>query len=124
MNEKEILKILKETEGFDFESLVELWNSYCESMGYLENVVYKNTMENLINLLPDNPLDAFLAGQYVGDTYSQSDAWLVLDMDNNVLSLTDDMLFDNAIDIYSLAVYIAEFDADRQKEILDELILE
>ena len=121
MDEKEILKILQETQDFDYENLVKVWNSYCEERGYLENKIYKNTVENLIALLPENPLDAFLTGQYVGDTYSQTDMWLAVDENNNVLSLTDDMLFDCAINIYSLAIYIANFDEAKQQEILDKL---
>lgn len=35
---------------------------------------------------------------------------------------TDDMLLDSAINIYSLAIYIANFDEAKQQEILDELI--
>lgn len=122
MDEKEILKILQEAQYFDYENLVKVWNSYCEERGYLENKIYKNTVENLIALLPENPLDAFLMGQYVGDTYSQTDMWLALDETNNVFSFTDDMLFACAINIYSLAIYIANFDEDKQQEILDELI--
>lgn len=121
MNEKEILKILQETQDFDYENLVKVWNSYCEERGYLENKVYKNTVENLIALLPESPLDAFLMGQYVGDTYSQTDMWLAVDENNNVFSLTDDMLTDSAINIYNLAIYIANFNEDKQREILDEL---
>lgn len=121
-DEKEILKILQEAQYFDYENLVKVWNSYCEERGYLENKIYKNTVENLIALLPENPLDAFLMGQYVGDTYSQTDMWLALDETNNVFSFTDDMLFACAINIYSLAIYIANFDEDKQQEILDELI--
>ena len=121
MSEKEILKILQEAEDFDYENLVKVWNSYCEERGYLEDKVYKNTVENLIALLPENPLDAFLMGQYVGDTYSQTDMWLAVDENNNVFSLTDDMLLDSAINIYNLAIYIANFNEDKQREILDEL---
>ena len=121
MNEKEILKILQETQDFDYENLVKTWNEYCEERGYLEDKVYKNTVENLIALLPENPLDAFLMGQYVGNTYFQTDMWLAVDENNNVFSLTDDMLLDSAINIYNLAIYIANFDEDKQREILDEL---
>lgn len=68
MNEKEILAILQETQDFDYENLVKVWNSYCEDMGYLENKVYNNTVENLIALLPGNPLDAFLMVGYIKDS--------------------------------------------------------
>lgn len=125
MNEKEILKILQkaqEAQDFDFENLVKVWNDYCEERGYLENKIYKNTLENLVELLPENPINAFLMGQYVGNTYSQTDMWLGIDETNNVFSFTDDMLFDCAINIYSLAIYIANFDEAKQQEILDELI--
>ena len=124
MNEKEILAILQEkqeTQDFDHENLVKVWNSYCEERGYLEDKIYKNTVENLIALLPESPLDAFLMGQYVGNTYFQTDTWLAVDENNNVLSLTDDMLLDSAINLYSLAIYIANFDEAKQQEILDEL---
>lgn len=122
MNEKEILKILKEAQDFDYENLVSVWNGYCDVAGYTEDKVYKNTMQNLVDLLPENPLDAFLMGQFVGGTYSQTDMWLAVDSKNNVFSLTDEMLIDNVVDIYGLAVYISEFDKDKQKEILDDLI--
>lgn len=122
MTENEIAKILWEAEDFDYENLVELWNNYCEEHSYIENKVYKNTVKNLVELLPENPLDVFLMGQYVGNTYSQTDMWLALDEKGNVFSLTDKMLFDGVIDIFSLAGYIAKFDDDKQKEILDELI--
>ena len=125
MNEKEILKILQkaqEAQDFDFENLVKVWNDYCEERGYLENKIYKNTLENLVELLPENPVNAFLMGKYVGNTYSQTDMWLGIDETNNVFSFTDDMLFDCAINIYSLAIYIANFKENKQKEILDELI--
>ena len=121
MNEKEILKILQETQDFDYENLVKTWNEYCEERGYLEDKVYKNTVENLIALLPENLLDAFLMGQYVGNTYFQTDMWLAVDENNNVRSLTDDMLLDSAINIYNLAIYIANFNEDKQGEMLDEL---
>lgn len=121
MNEKEILAILQEKQDFDYENLVKTWNEYCEERGYLEDKIYKNTVENLIALLPENPLDAFLMGQYVGNTYFQTDMWLAVDENNNVFSLTDDMLLDSAINIYNLAIYIANFNDDKQREILDEL---
>ena len=121
MNEKEILKILQEAQDFDYENLVKVWNDYCEERGYLEDKIYKNTVENLIALLPENPLNAFLMGQYVGNTYFQTDMWLAVDGNNNVFSLMDNMLFDSAINIYSLASYIAKFDEAKQQEILDEL---
>lgn len=121
MNEKEILAILQEKQDFDYENLVKVWNEYCEERGYLEDRVYKNTVENLIALLPENPLDAFLMGQYVGNTYFQTDMWLAVDETNNVFSLTDAMLLDSAINIYNLAIYIANFNEDKQREILDEL---
>lgn len=122
MNEKEILAILQEKQDFDYENLVKTWNEYCEECGYLEDRVYNNTVENLIALLQENPLDAFLMGQYVGNTYFQTDTWLAVDENNNVFSLTDDMLLDSAINLYSLAIYIANFDEAKQQEILDELI--
>ena len=122
MNEKEILAILQEKQDFDYENLVKTWNEYCEECGYLEDRVYNNTVENLIALLPENPLDAFLMGQYVGNTYFQTDTWLAVDENNNVFSLTDDMLLDSAINLYSFAIYIANFDEAKQQEILDELI--
>lgn len=112
----------QEAQDFDFENLVKVWNDYCEERGYLENKIYKNTLENLVELLPENPVNAFLMGQYVGNTYSQTDMWLGIDETNNVFSFTDDMLFDCAINIYSLAIYIANFDEAKQQEILDELI--
>ena len=121
MNEREILAILQEKQDFDYENLVKVWNEYCEERGYLEDRVYKNTVENLIALLPENPLDAFLMGQYVGNTYFQTDMWLAVDETNNVFSLTDAMLLDSAINIYNLAIYIANFNEDKQREILDEL---
>lgn len=121
MNEKEILAILREKQDFDYENLVKVWNEYCEERGYLEDRVYKNTVENLIALLPENPLDAFLMGQYVGNTYFQTDMWLAVGETNNVFSLTDAMLLDSAINIYNLAIYIANFNEDKQREILDEL---
>lgn len=121
MNEKEILKILKEAQDFDYENLVKTWNDYCEVKGYFEDTIYKNNIQNLADLLPENPLDAFLMGQYVGNTYSKTDMWLAVDSNNNVFSLTDDMLFE-VINIYSLANYIAKFDEDKQKEILEDLI--
>lgn len=121
MSEKEILAILQEKQDFDYENLVKVWNSYCEERGYLENKIYKNTVENLIALLPESPLDAFLMGQYVGNTYFQTDMWLAVDENNNVFSSTDDMLLDSAINIYNLAIYIANFNEDKQGEILDEL---
>lgn len=121
MSEKEILAILQEKQDFDYENLVKTWNDYCEERGYLEDKIYKNTVENLIALLPENPLDAFLMGQYVGNTYFQTDMWLAVDENNNVFSLTDAMLLDSAINIYNLAIYIANFNEDKQREILDEL---
>lgn len=121
MSEKEILKILQETQDFDYENLVKTWNAYCVERGHFEDVVFKNTVENLVALLPDNPLGAFLMGQYVGNSYLQTDMWLAVDGNNNVFSLADDMLFDSAINIYSLASYIANFNDDKQQEILDEL---
>lgn len=122
MGEKEILTILQEAQDFDYENLVKTWNDYCVERGYFKDVVFKNTVENLVVLLPENPLGAFLMGQYVGNSYSQTDMWLAVDGNNNVFSLTDDMLFDSAINIYSLVGYIAKFDEDKQQEILNELI--
>lgn len=122
MGEKEILTILQEAQDFDYENLVKTWNDYCVERGYFNKLVYKNTMENLVVLLPENPAAAFLMGRYAGNTYSQTDMWLAVDNNNNVFSLTDDMLFDSAINIYSLAGYIAKFGGDKQQELLNELI--
>lgn len=122
MSEKEILTILQEAQDFDYENLVKTWNDYCVKRGYFNDIVYKNTMENLVVLLPENPAAAFLKGRYASNTYSQTDMWLAVDGNNNVFSLTDDMLFDSAINIYSLASYIANSGVDKQREILDELL--
>lgn len=63
--------------------LVGIHNVYCSATNNMDACIYDNTEENLLQLLPDDPLKAFYTGRICANQYSTTDDWLQLDGYNN-----------------------------------------
>lgn len=59
--------------------LVGIHNAYCVATNDMNSCIYENTEDNLLQLLPDNPLKAFYTGRTCANKYSATDDWLQLD---------------------------------------------
>lgn len=59
--------------------LVVIHNAYCVATYNMNNCIFENTEENLLQLLPDDPLQAFYTGRICVNQYCSMDNWLKLD---------------------------------------------
>ena len=72
-----IKKTLNEQED---EILVKIHNKYCEEKDKMYLYIYNNTPDNVEMLLPEQRYECLLEGQYIRDTYIQSDKWMNKDI--------------------------------------------
>lgn len=63
--------------------LVGMHNAYCVATNNMDNCIFENTEENLLEMLPDDPLKAFYTGRICVSQYYSTDDWLQLDGYNN-----------------------------------------
>ena len=68
------------------ETLVNLCNTYCEQNDKMHLYIYDNTPNNVKMLLPEDKYDCLLEGQYIRDTYVQSDKWVQMDEQGHIIS--------------------------------------
>ena len=68
------------------ETLVNLHNTYCEQKDKMHLYIYNNTPNNVKMLLPEDKYDCLLEGQYIRDTYVQSDKWVQMDEQGHIIS--------------------------------------
>lgn len=78
-----LIKTLNEQED---EILVKIHNKYCEERGKMYLYIYNNTPDNVEMLLPKQRYDCLLEGQYIRDTYFQSDKWVQMDEQGHIIS--------------------------------------
>lgn len=68
------------------EILVKIHNKYCEKRDKMYLYIYNNTPDNVEMLLPEQRYDCLLEGQYIRDTYFQSDKWVQMDEQGHIIS--------------------------------------
>ena len=66
--------------------LVNLHNTYCKQKDKIHLYIYDNTPNNVEMLLPENKYDCLLEGQYIRDTYVQTDKWVQIDEQGHIIS--------------------------------------
>lgn len=66
--------------------LVKIHNKYCEKRDKMYLYIYNNTPDNVERLLPEQRYDCLLEGQYIRDTYFQSDKWVQMDEQGHIIS--------------------------------------
>lgn len=80
---KNLIKTLNEQED---DILVKIHNKYCEKRDKMYLYIYNNTPDNVERLLPEQRYDCLLEGQYIRDTYFQSDKWVQMDEQGHIIS--------------------------------------
>lgn len=78
-----LIKTLNKQED---EILVKIHNKYCEKRDKMYLYIYNNTPDNVEMLLPEQRYDCLLEGQYIRDTYLQSDKWVQMDEQGHIIS--------------------------------------
>lgn len=78
-----LIKTLNEQKD---EILVKIHNKYCEKRDKMYLYIYNNTPDNVEMLLPEQRYDCLLEGQYIRDTYFQSDKWVQMDEQGHIIS--------------------------------------
>lgn len=78
-----LIKTLNKQED---EILVKIHNKYCEKKDKMYLYIYNNTPDNVEMLLPEQRYDCLLEGQYIRDTYIQSDKWVQMDEQGHIIS--------------------------------------
>lgn len=78
-----LIKTLNEQED---DILVKIHNKYCEKRDKMYLYIYNNTPDNVERLLPEQRYDCLLEGQYIRDTYIQSDKWVQMDEQGHIIS--------------------------------------
>lgn len=79
-------KIINTLDNQEDEILVNLHNTYCEQKDKMHLYIYDNTPNNVEMLLPENKYDCLLEGQYIRDTYVQTDKWVQIDEQGHIIS--------------------------------------
>ena len=79
------------------DALVELHNTYCDDCNLLDDCILRNTDEDLEQLLPADPLQAFYNGRASSDNYSPNDTWISLDGYGHIVSCTNGGVIDTII---------------------------
>lgn len=78
-----LIKTLNEQED---DILVKIHNKYCEKRDKMYLYIYNNTPDNVERLLPEQRYECLLEGQYIRDTYIQSDKWVQMDEQGHIIS--------------------------------------
>lgn len=78
-----LIKTLNEQED---DILVKIHNKYCEKRDKMYLYIYNNTPDNVEMLLPEQRYECLLEGQYIRDTYIQSDKWVQMDEQGHIIS--------------------------------------
>lgn len=107
-----LIKTLNEQED---DILVKIHNKYCEKRDKMYLYIYNNTPDNVERLLPEQRYDCLLEGQYIRDTYFQSDKWVQMDEQGHIISENEakgTLLF-----LSNLAVWLQTFKFKDIKEL-------
>lgn len=95
--------------------LVNLHNTYCKQKDKIHLYIYDNTPNNVEMLLPENKYDCLLEGQYIRDTYVQTDKWVQIDEQGHIISENEakgTLLF-----LSNIAVWLQTFGFKNLKEL-------
>ena len=104
------------------EALVELHNTYCSACNLQDDYVMQNTEEELEQLLPIDPLQAFYEGRASSDNYSPNDIWISLNGYMHIVSCTNSQLIDKFIYLSDIARWLEDKEEEEQERLLEELI--
>lgn len=103
------------------DALVKLHNAYCTACNLQDDHVMQNTEEELEQLLPIDPLQAFYEGRASSDAYSPNDTWISLNGYAHIVSCTNSRLIDKFIYLSDLARWLEDKEEEEQKRLLEEL---
>ena len=103
------------------DALVELHNAYCNACNLQDDYVMQNTEEELEQLLPADPLQAFYEGRASSDAYSPNDTWITLNGYAHIVSCTNSRLIDEFIFLSDIARWLEDKAEEEQERLLEEL---
>lgn len=103
------------------DALVKLHNTYCTACNLQDDYVMQNTEEELEQLLPVDPLQAFYEGRASSDAYSPNDTWITLNGYAHIVSCTNSRLIDKFIFLSDIARWLEDKAEEEQKRLLEEL---
>lgn len=103
------------------DALVALHNTYCAVCNLQDDYIMQNTEEELLQLLPVDPLQAFYDGRASSDNYSPNDTWISLDGYMHIVSCTNSGLIDKFIYLSDIARWLDDEEEEEQHELLEEL---
>lgn len=104
------------------DALVELHNIYCNACNLQDDYIMQNTEEELEQLLPADPLQAFYEGRASSNAYSPNDTWIALNGYAHIVSCTNSRLIDKFIFLSDIARWLEDKAEEEQKRLLEELI--
>lgn len=103
------------------DALVKLHNTYCTACNLQDDYVMQNTEEELEQLLPIDPLQAFYDGRASSDAYSPNDTWITLNGYSRIVSCTNSRLIDRFIYLSDIARWLENKEEEEQERLLEEL---
>ena len=103
------------------DALVKLHNAYCTACNLQDDYVMQNTEEELEQLLPIDPWQAFYEGRASSDAYSPNDTWISLNGYAHIVSCTNSRLIDKFIYLSDLARWLEDKEEEEQERLLEEL---
>lgn len=103
------------------DALVKLHNTYCDACNLQDDYVMQNTEEELEQLLPIDPLQAFYDGRASSDNYNPNDTWISLDGYMHIVSCTNSGLIDKFIYLSDIARWLEDKGEEEQERLLEEL---
>ena len=103
------------------DALVKLHNIYCAACNLQDDYVMQNTEEELKQLLPVDPLQAFYAGRASSDIYNPNDIWITLNGYAHIVSCTNSGLIDRFIYLSDIARWLEDKEEEEQERLLEEL---
>ncbi len=103
------------------DALVELHNAYCNACNLQDDYVMQNTEEELEQLLPADPLQAFYEGRASSNAYSPNDTWIALNGYAHLVSCTNSRLIDKFIFLSDIARWLEDKEEEEQERLLEEL---
>lgn len=103
------------------DALVKLHNTYCDACNLQDDYIMQNTDEEVEQLLPADPLQAFYEGRASSDAYSPNDIWIALNGYAHIVSCTNSGLIDRFIYLSDIARWLEDKAEEEQERLLEEL---
>ena len=103
------------------DALVKLHNTYCDACNLQDDYIMQNTEEELGQLLPIDPLQAFYDGRASSDNYNPNDTWISLNGYAHIVSCTNSRLIDRFIYLSDIARWLEDKAEEEQERLLEEL---